>query len=102
MVSFRANGVTGKYYFIYALIGTNTKFSNIDKFLRDKWCQCCNHLSEFNKYIEPRKHKKITKTKLISNFNEGDRFIYEYDFGSTTTIFIDILKKIVGNDDPNK
>ena len=89
LVMFSGYSISQKYYFMYTFIEETTKLSNIDKFLRNKWCECCNHKSEFKYMLS-----NIPKKTLINNFDIGDLIVYTYDFGSTTTIFIKILKKI--------
>jgi hypothetical protein len=94
-----SHGVRGDVYFIYACVGLNCKFSDLDKFLKEVWCECCGHMSEFNLFengVGPI--GKIKKTEKISKYKTGDRFEYQYDMGDTTTIYLEILDVLSGED----
>lgn len=99
ILRFFSHGIFGNIYFIYAIVGLKCDFMHIDSFLRKKWCECCNHLSFFTNL---KNNEKISKTKKIIEFDIGDKFIYKYDMGSTTTIYCEILGKMEGIDRNNK
>ncbi|MFT8350873.1 SEC-C metal-binding domain-containing protein [Clostridium saccharoperbutylacetonicum] len=83
-------------YCIYASIDTNLQLQHLDKLIRDIWVECCGHLSAF--YIDG----KI----LTDNMNElyemnlflkdvlsiGKKFGYEYDFGSSTNLSLEVVE----------
>jgi len=96
LLFFNAIGITNKDYYMYVIVGSNTKFSNINKFLKDIWCDCCGHTSIFKNC---QTGYKIQTNRLLSEFDEDDEFVYEYDAGDTTTIFFRIVKKIKNNND---
>jgi hypothetical protein len=98
---FFSHGITGEVYFIYAIIGKKCTFTNIDNFLKEIWCECCGHLSEFREFHDAPA-KKIGKSTKITNYEVGDRFMYEYDFGTTTTIFGEILEILDGEENNKK
>ena len=102
LVKFTGQSIYDKHHFIYAFVGEKTRLSNIDKFLRKQWCECCNHLSEFrqkqlskyNELVPTIVHKKTE----INKFKIDDLITYNYDFCSTTTITIKIIKKLMDSD----
>ena len=85
----KAEGVYYKDYWIYFSIPLDASLSALDKFLRQIWCECCGHLSAFRSG-----RTEMKKSLKLSSLAVGDKFIYEYDFGSTTTIAITILGSI--------
>jgi hypothetical protein len=98
-VRFFSHGIRGDVYFIYVCIGLNCKFSDIDEFLKKIWCECCGHMSEFNLFengVGPI--GEVKKTFKLSKYKIDDRFEYQYDMGSTTTIYFEILDKFTGKE----
>lgn len=73
----------------------------VDAFLRDIWLECCGHMSAFTidgaRYVAPE--VGITKeygdqsmsVKLAEILSPGAQFSYEYDFGSTTELMLEVL-----------
>jgi hypothetical protein len=61
----------------------------VDTFLRKIWCECCGHLSAFEKDGD-----EYGKSRKISSLVPGDVLLYEYDFGSTTEILITVIGEI--------
>ena len=93
------SGILGKEYIMYAIFGTKCKFSHIDEFLKKRWCECCGHLSTLDKIVFLENEMAMTEIKfniLISKHVNVDQFRYQYDMGSTTTIFFRIVKKLDG------
>lgn len=101
LVRFFSHGISGDVYFMYVIIGEKCKFSLIDKLLRQKWCECCDHLSTFYECCDSNKNIEIPKNKMIKNYADSDNFMYTYDEGSTTTIYFEILKKLNGDEKTN-
>jgi len=104
LVMLHSYGTMGHIYYMHTIMGTEVNFKQIDKLIRKTWCECCNHLSEFEKYINPENPKKTTtmkKQKLMSDYKEEDKFKYTYDFGSSTVVFIQIIKKLNGEEENN-
>lgn len=75
--------------------GTLTK---LDRFLRDAWLECCGHLSAFHILGETYtsspdreygdRGMDVAIEKILT---PGMRFFYEYDFGSTTELAMNVL-----------
>ena len=77
--------ITNKIYRMFAIFGNKCKFSHIDKFLREQWCECCDHLSTldvFEEVIEKPIHNSVKFSTLISKYENANQFIYCYDMGS--------------------
>ena len=93
LVRFFSNGLSKEPYFIYAIVGAKCTFEDVDQFLRNVWCECCEHLSEFTDSSQ----KTISETDLLNKYNVKDQIKYEYDMGSMTTIYLIILHKFDDN-----
>ena len=77
-------------YWLFFTAPINAELKDVDCFLRSIWLECCEHLSVFSdKWTE----EYSMKTKL-SRFNIGDMLDYDYDFGTTTGLFVTFLDKI--------
>lgn len=88
-------------YWLIVEIPDTATLADLDQFIRDIWVECCGHLSAF--YIgdetydsmpdedfgwgKPSKDMKIQLRKVLS---EGMEFQYEYDFGSTTELTLEV------------
>jgi len=80
----------GNEYCIYLSIDENLSLIHIDQFMRDIWLECCGHLSAFKisgKFYQD--YSMNTKLKDILAVNE--KFEYEYDFGSTTYLTLEVV-----------
>lgn len=96
--------IYGKYAKDYWLIietSENTMLNELDQFIRDIWVECCGHLSAFE--INGMRYEKYPDTdcfwgspsksmeyRLKDVVAVGDTMFYEYDFGSTTELTINI------------
>lgn len=96
--------IYGKYVKNYWLIvetSENTTLKELDKFIRDIWVECCGHLSAFT--INEERYESCPDTggfwgipaknmnyRLKDVVDVGDSILYEYDFGSTTELILDI------------
>ncbi len=93
----------GNLYFLNLWVDGDALMSDIDIFLRAIWLECCGHLSSFS---YPKQKKVLTifdEDKFLSDTNEimdskakdilvnGTKLKYDYDFGSTTTLFSNLL-----------
>lgn len=77
-------------YCIYLSIDENLSLLHIDQFLRDVWLECCGHLSAFKiKGKIYQDYSMDTRIKDILVVNE--KFEYEYDFGSTTELILEVV-----------
>lgn len=90
---------SSKYYWLHVEMKANSTLYDLDQFLRNIWLECCGHLSAFtingvryedlssqdDMFLFGEKPESI-KTKLNTVLDVGDKFEYEYDFGTTTYI----------------
>ena len=66
----------------------DAKLTDIDRFLRRTWLECCGHMSEFSTGAQ----RKVTmRTRLSEALGFGDRFGDVYDFGSSTDLVVRLL-----------
>lgn len=80
----------GNDYCIYLSIDGTLGLVHIDQFIRDIWVECCGHLSGFRirgKFYQD--HSMNTRLNDILDMDE--KFEYEYDFGSTTHLFLEVV-----------
>lgn len=78
------------------------RLSDLDDFLRREWLECCGHLSAFkigkSTYLsqedcveEPgEEDMDFTLSEVLS---PGMKFSYEYDFGSTTELYLKVVSE---------
>lgn len=77
-------------YCMYLSIDEKLSLLNIDQFLRDVWLECCGHLSAFK--IKGRIFQDYSmETKLNDVLTVNEKFEYEYDFGSTTELILEVV-----------
>jgi hypothetical protein len=94
----RVQAKYNKRYFLYLDIKHEAFLAELDQFLRDIWLECCNHLSEFKvdgmRYTFPNEYNDGLNAgvRLIDVANEGTVLEYQYDFGSTTALEIEVLQ----------
>lgn len=83
-------------YWLHIEMKAAARLNQLDDFLRRIWLECCGHLSAFT--IKGIEHQDTSKgwdsiwgekpesmnARLIDLLAVGDKFEYEYDFGSTT------------------
>ncbi len=70
-------------YWIYVDARADATLANLDKLLRSLWLECCGHLSAFRVGpIEPPMNARVGQVF----HDKGQKFSYEYDFGSTTPL----------------
>ena len=80
----------GNEYCIYLSIDGTLGLVHIDQFIRDIWVECCGHLSGFRirgKFYQD--HSMNAKLNDILDIDE--KFEYEYDFGSTTHLNLEVV-----------
>jgi hypothetical protein len=71
-------------YFLHLLVHGQIDMEMVDYFFKQIWLECCGHLSAFmykNNEIE-------MEEKVQDILQPATKLIYEYDFGSTTTLNI--------------
>ena len=96
--------ISGKYekeYWLIVEIRDTALLSDLDQFIRDIWVECCGHLSEFDIYGQSYESDPVEDTfwgppaksmnyKLKDVLDVGMTIAYEYDFGSTTELVIEV------------
>ncbi|HFC00852.1 MAG TPA: hypothetical protein ENJ53_08630 [Phaeodactylibacter sp.] len=85
--------------FLHLLVDGNTKFREIDGFLRAIWLECCGHLSSFQ--IKKKRYNirwggggdfgEKMSSKISTVLEKGMQIDYRYDFGSTTPLDIKVV-----------
>lgn len=112
--------ITDKYdkdYWIIIEINEKATLRELDSFIRDIWVECCGHLSSFiveniNYDIVPddefcseddflasifgRRQVKSMDYKIKDALEVGQKFKYEYDYGSTTELTLKVDRYRVG------
>lgn len=87
-----------KRYCMYLFISGELQVVHLDKFIRDVWVECCSHLSSFtidnNRYNDNSDGMYAMNVFLKDVLREGLKFDYEYDFGSTTYIELEVIDEI--------
>ena len=103
----RITGAQRPDYWLHLLVEAETLLSDLDSFLREFWLECCGHMSAFTigstRYEKPydsqepaiglggeRRSMELTLGS-IDSVTSGEEVTYEYDFGSTTELEIQIL-----------
>lgn len=86
----KIEGARNKDYWLYIDLPVVNTLSDVDKFLRKIWLECCGHLSEFSGFG----HRKIGKGRKLNTFSEGEQLLHEYDFGSSTETLITVVGTI--------
>jgi Plasmid pRiA4b ORF-3-like protein len=87
-----------KEYWMHILVPVTAKLDDLDDFLRMVWLECCGHLSAFA--IDDQTYSKQPfedfGDDLDMDFPLGDvlkpgmKFRHDYDFGSTTTLVLEV------------
>ena len=92
--------IKGGPYFLHLLVKEDVKLNKLDSFLRQIWLECCGHLSSFEIKGAPRKWTGDfddfglnMNSKVSKFFKKGITLDYQYDFGSTTQLEINVLNE---------
>lgn len=108
--------ISAKYnpdYWLVIEAKETAALKDIDKFLRDIWLECCGHLSAFqingvSYESDPDpdpfwgREAKSMNNKLKTVLQKGMTIGYEYDFGSTTELVIEVKDYRTGCDNKEK
>lgn len=83
--------------FLHLLISGNATLGDLDGFLRAIWLECCGHLSgfeikgkEYDNDYDAMEFGENKSTKLSKILQKGTKINYDYDFGSTTRLIIQV------------
>lgn len=109
-------------YFLHLWVDGNSTMKEIDTFLRRIWLECCGHMSSFKNpkqatkghgmwdFFEAQNLLSNGKTKAYEQLMEdsngeipmsrktkdalqkGIKLVYEYDFGSTTELYLSVTE----------
>ncbi|RJP64125.1 MAG: hypothetical protein C4532_19840 [Candidatus Abyssobacteria bacterium SURF_17] len=86
-------------YWMHLEMPHDATLKKLDSFLRDKWLECCGHLSAFTfqneryaSHPSPDFDRRGMNATLGKVLTQGMKFYHEYDFGTTT----DLVIKVVG------
>jgi predicted RNA-binding Zn-ribbon protein involved in translation (DUF1610 family) len=90
-------------YWLHVAAGSKARLSDLDRFLRDIWLECCGHLSCFEigeqtylsrkmQYEEGESMNALIRKVLIP----GMEFSHEYDFGTTTRLSLRVAGELHG------
>lgn len=90
-------------FFLYINVVSHLTLGELDQFLRDIWLECCNHLSGFrcdgyyytlnesDGYGMPGKYIELNELVQV-----GTKLEYDYDYGSTTELEIEVIDELTG------
>ncbi len=86
--------------FLNLLVSGDALLTDLDMFLREIWLECCGHMSSFtvpNKkydfsFDEEGETGESMESTIATLFGAHPTLQYDYDFGSTTTLEIKLLK----------
>ncbi len=83
----KIEGAYDKDYWLYVDVPATSSLSVLDSFLRKIWLECCGHMSAF----EGPGYQEFGMSNKIGSFGIGDKFLHEYDFGSTTETLVTVM-----------
>lgn len=97
-------GYYSPQYWMHLEVVGNAKLKALDHFLRDAWLECCGHLSAFtiegtsyqSDMVDSEPGDKSMNAKIATVLSPGMKFVYEYDFGTTTTLALKVLSERIG------
>jgi hypothetical protein len=76
-------------YWLYLQASAKATLKDLDALLRETWVECCGHLSAFD--IGGKRYQADMGVPLERVLRPGLKFGYEYDFGSTTELDLQVL-----------
>ena len=93
-----AQGRYQKKYWLVVLARHDARLGDLDQLIRDVWVECCGHLSAFRigddaYYSEPESYTDDMHIPLSHVVAPGSTFIYDYDFGSTTSLELKVIEE---------
>jgi hypothetical protein len=86
-------------YWLHLEVATDAKLCDLDDFLRNIWLECCGHMSAFQikaqGYTAPEAIIETDDLSMNIGLDKilalGQKFHYEYDFGSTTELILSVV-----------
>lgn len=75
---------SGKLFWLFFEVNGSALLEDVDDFLRHTWLECCGHMSQFVINREQYDCDEGMEEAVQGLLTAGDKFEYEYDFGSTT------------------
>ena len=98
-VSFLVNARVGPFFLVFWMDGLAT-LNLLDGQMREIWLECCGHMSSFDD-AESKRNWTFQdydtdefgipmSTRAKNHFVKGKKYDYQYDFGTTTEIDIEI------------
>ena len=93
-----AQGRYQKKYWLVVLARHDARLGDLDQLIRDVWVECCGHLCAFRigddaYYSEPESYTDDMHIPLSHVVAPGSTFIYDYDFGSTTSLELKVIEE---------
>jgi len=86
--------------FLHLLVSSTTTLEELDNFFRAIWLECCGHMSSFevkgkqyNYGYDVMEFGEKKSTKVGKLFKKGVKLDYQYDFGSTTHLLIEVVNE---------
>jgi len=84
-------------YWLFLEVSSTATWRHLDAFFRDAWVECCGHLSSFEcggtTYVEDLEEARewtddarSMAGRLVEKVLPGRRFLYTYDFGTSTEL----------------
>ena len=104
---YHAKVVSYSPFWLHIEMSSSRKLSDLDHFLKAIWLECCGHMSEFEigekRYsvfegYDSMWEEKPNSMNVALNKVLGlkDRFNYDYDFGSTTSLSGQVIGERMG------
>jgi len=93
-------------FWLFLKVNQNCTLDSLDDFLRNIWLECCGHMSHFiingtcyeKTPIDMSPDDKTMQVLARDVLYHKIRFSYEYDYGSTTKLRLDVTS-IINDDD---
>ncbi len=85
-------------YWMDIALKKDATLAQLDKFLRDEWVDCCGHMSmfvcggtEYYSDCAAEMGGRSMNTRIFKKMECGTQLLYDYDFGTTTRLVIDVI-----------
>lgn len=104
----KVHGPQAKIFWIYIAVPFQSTLSDLDFFLRELWLECCGHMSAFDiagvryedcKYEVFGQKPPDLKINVAKMLQPGITFTYEYDFGTTTQLWLEVIDQYTATSD---